>query len=171
VLSHKGVLDPATVARLPQLADGLARQAGEAPPGCGTGGLLVHHELTAEGQRRLCRVNPRSGLGRISGQGAFKSWMYRILTFFSRSANNLHGWVVAAAVEISTKQKVENFCSAPEQSVDGWGPICFGVVQSLVSQLYGEPAVLFKVRCAFLVVPLSFVMVLDWTGEGNDGAS
>jgi hypothetical protein len=170
VFSHKGVLDPATVARLPQLADGLARQAGEALPGCGTGGLLVHHELTAEGQRRLCRVNPRSRLGRISEQGAFKTWMYRILTFLVVVPTTFMGGSLRLLSKYYFK-KVENFCSAPEQSVDGWGPICFGVVQSLVSQLYGEPAVLFKVRCAFLVVPLSFVMVLDWTGEGNDGAS
>jgi len=45
-------------------------------------------------------------------------------------------------------EKVENFCSLPEQASDGWGPICFNVVQSLVSQLYGEPAILFKVHTA-----------------------
>lgn len=50
--------DPATVARLPQLADGLARLAGETI--AAESGLLVHHELTAEGQRCLCRLTDSS---------------------------------------------------------------------------------------------------------------
>eukprot|EP00616_Rhizochromulina_sp_CCMP1243_P003009 CAMPEP_0118976016 /NCGR_PEP_ID=MMETSP1173-20130426/17557_1 /TAXON_ID=1034831 /ORGANISM="Rhizochromulina marina cf, Strain CCMP1243" /LENGTH=511 /DNA_ID=CAMNT_0006925993 /DNA_START=11 /DNA_END=1542 /DNA_ORIENTATION=- len=36
--------------------------------------------------------------------------------------------------------RVENFC----KHVPRWGALCFGVVQDLVSQVYGEPAVLFK---------------------------
>lgn len=42
--------------------------------------------------------------------------------------------------------RVENFCKG---NVAGWGDLAFGLVQDLVAQCYGEPAVLFKDKLNF----------------------
>lgn len=75
----KGALDPETISRLPKLADDLARAGDASTEIAGhQSDVLVHHELTSDGQRRLCRVRMeiRNKIWFWSSTGVYTKIMY-----------------------------------------------------------------------------------------------
>lgn len=114
--------------------------------------LLSREQLRAWNENGFLKVKNAISKDFISKMDDITQEMTRQAELISKKEKESNGVLVhheavlkekGGTEEIVRMCRIENFCSSP-LGQSGWSQICFGVVQDLVGQLYGEEAVLFK---------------------------